>query len=92
MKFDAETVERLSGIASSYVIGSFNAKLDDGYDVTDEGLLFSYRFGASVENGVLAPGDGGNLLVRWNGSAVDIPGTVSDSFELPGLPESLAVE
>lgn len=86
MEPDAETVERLRAIALSYIIGSFGAKLEDGYSVTDDGLIFGYRFDDADAGGVPTPGDGGRLLVRWNGKAFDTFGPLTDSFELPDLP------
>lgn len=86
MEPDAETVERLRAIASSYIIESFGAKPEDDYSVTDDGILFAYRFGDADADGVPAPGDGGRLLVRWDGRAFDSFGPLSDSFELPDLP------
>lgn len=92
MKPDVETVERLRAVAFSYIIGSFGAKPEDGYSATDDGLLFGYRFGDADAEGVLAPGDGGRLLVRWDGRTVDAFGPLADSFELPDPPMTSIAE
>lgn len=83
---DSKTVERLKQVASSYIAGSFGAKMEDGFPETKDGLLFGYHFNRASSGDVSLPGDGGTLLVRWDGVAVDMPTSLSDAFELPLLP------
>ena len=77
---------QLKQIAASYISEVIKAEMDDGYERTDEGLLFGYHRGDPDENGVLPPGNGGTLLVRWDGSALDIASPIYDAIELPALP------
>ena len=80
---DIATVRHLKTIADGY-IRDFGARRFDGYEESEDGLLFSYYSGELDDDGVPAPGCGGCLLIRWDGTAKGSLGL--DEFELPERP------
>lgn len=81
---DTETVEKLSAIAASY-IKSLGAEMNAAHEEARDGIVFPYHYGRAGEGGAPLPGDDGSILVRWDGSAVDMQPSTG-GFELPALP------